>query len=192
MIALFPIQDIEQKELFFKLSNAFSLSESIDVGQKVSGIYAIFNKNTCLYVGMSTNLPSRIATHLRGKYSECTHIQIHIPQENGFADFYGRSDESKKQILINNEKALMAMLNPIDNLIIDMDFKLNEEEIFENLESANNEIKIVDVVGFGSHLYLRFDPNHEILETDELTNICCSLDVMDNENMANILWGARL
>ncbi len=66
------ILDIDQKELYFKLVEIFNL-ESI-VRYRYSGVYAIYKNTKCLYIGMSTNFASRIATHLRGKYRKATTI----------------------------------------------------------------------------------------------------------------------
>lgn len=124
MFLHFSIQDLEQKELFYKLSNAFSLAS--DAQKKLEGLYAIFRENQCYYVGYSQNMASRLATHIRGKYSSFTHIYIFTPELfDGFMDFYERSAESRKEILMNNEKELMASLKPIENLAIDMDFSLD-------------------------------------------------------------------
>jgi hypothetical protein len=142
MITLFSIQNVEQKELFFKLSNAFSLRENAVLGRKVSGLYAIFQDGVCHYVGLSTNLPSRLATHLRGKYSSCAAIQVYLPEENGFSDFYERNESERKEILSLNEKALMALLKPVDNIDIDMDFKLEEKYSFEGFSEESSTIPI--------------------------------------------------
>jgi hypothetical protein len=145
MITLFSIQNVEQKELFFKLSNAFSLRENTVLSRKVSGLYAIFKNDICLYVGLSTNLPSRLATHLRGKYSSCTTIRVYLPEENGFPDFYERNEPARKEILSLNEKALMAYLKPIDNLDIDMDFQLEYKYKFNSLDCDDFLISIIQV-----------------------------------------------
>jgi hypothetical protein len=145
MITLFSIQDLEQKELFFKLSNAFSLRENAVLSRKVSGLYAIFQDGVCHYVGLSTNLPSRLATHLRGKYASCTTIRVYLPEENGFPDFYERNESARKEILSLNEKALMAYLKPVDNLNIDMDFKLEKGYRFYGLDHVDLEININEI-----------------------------------------------
>lgn len=123
----FSIQDVEQKELFFKLSNALSLADSFpsDKG-KHAGIYSISKKGIVVYVGYSQNLASRLATHIRGKYSGETKILLFSPLDHGFSDFYSRNTISRKAILENNEKELMAALKPTENINIDMDFKLDE------------------------------------------------------------------
>ena len=61
-------QEFNQKVLYFKLNNTFNLQVDSELNHKFSGIYAIFKDDICLYVGQSSNLASRIATHLKGKY----------------------------------------------------------------------------------------------------------------------------
>lgn len=120
--------DKNQEWLYFKLNNAFNMDTDEPKNIKHIGIYAIFNGDTCLYVGQSKNIASRVATHLRGKYKNSTQIQVWDIREFGFSDYDGRSSESKKIILDNAEKYVMQSLKPIDNIDIDMDFILSEDE----------------------------------------------------------------
>lgn len=41
------------------------LNQSISVGKTLAGIYVLFNRSRVLYVGQSTNVFTRVATHLR-------------------------------------------------------------------------------------------------------------------------------
>lgn len=125
--------ELEQKALYFKLNNAFNMNYATEENIKIVGIYAIYSNNTCLYVGQSKNIASRIATHLRGKYQNSTDIYIWDIEELGFADFKKRDQKSREQILNNAEKYIMSILKPIDNIDIDMDIKIKEDEkpIFE-------------------------------------------------------------
>ncbi len=120
--------ELEQKALYFKLNNAFNMSYATEENIKIVGIYAIYSNNTCLYVGQSKNIASRIATHLRGKYQNSTDIYIWDIEELGFADFKKRDQKSREQILNNAEKHIMSILKPIDNIDIDMDIKIKEDE----------------------------------------------------------------
>lgn len=120
--------EFEQKELYFKIHNALNMNIKGELNRKIIGVYAIFKKKNCLYVGQSKNLASRIATHLRGKYKEATEIFLFDIQEVGFDDFLKRSKDSQKAILDNAEKYLMKLLKPIDNIDIDMDFNLDDKE----------------------------------------------------------------
>ena len=120
--------ELEQKALYFKLNNAFNMSYTTEENIKIVGIYAIYSNNTCLYVGQSKNIASRIATHLRGKYQNSTDIYIWDIEELGFSDFKKRSQKSREQILNNAEKYIMSILKPIDNIDIDMDIKIKEDE----------------------------------------------------------------
>ena len=59
----------EQKELFYQLKPLFG-------DENLMGLYAIYQGDLCVYVGQSKNMASRLATHLSGKYKECTRIEI--------------------------------------------------------------------------------------------------------------------
>lgn len=121
-------QEFNQKVLYFKLNNTFNLQIDSELNHKIFGIYAIFKDNICLYVGQSSNLASRVATHLKGKYNSATDIFIWNVENIGFSDFKSRNKESQKSILDNCEKYVMSKLKPIENITIDMDFKLTEDE----------------------------------------------------------------
>ena len=120
-------QEFNQKVLYFKLNNTFNLQIDSELNHKIFGIYAIFKDNICLYVGQSSNLASRVATHLKGKYNSATDIFIWNVENIGFSDFKSRNKESQKSILDNCEKYVMSKLKPIENIAIDMDFKLTED-----------------------------------------------------------------
>lgn len=127
-IEIHNYEELEQKALYFKLNNAFNMNYATEENIKIVGIYAIYSNNTCLYVGQSKNIASRIATHLRGKYQNSTDIYIWDIEELGFYDFKKRSQKSREQILNNAEKYIMSILKPIDNIDIDMDIKIKEDE----------------------------------------------------------------
>ena len=90
-----------QKELFFQLNS----SMTIEKDNKISGVYAIYKSDVCLYVGQSSNIASRLATHLSGKYADSDKIFI----------FESTNDED----LIITEKYLIQKLQPIDNPLIE-------------------------------------------------------------------------
>ena len=121
-------KDFEQKVLYFKLNNVLNLQEHNELNRKIAGVYAIFKDDICLYVGQSINLASRIATHLKGKYETSTELYLWNVENIGFSDFYERSKDIQKIILDNCEKYLMSKLKPIENLLIDMNFTLDENK----------------------------------------------------------------
>lgn len=121
-------KDFEQKVLYFKLNNVLNLQEHNELNRKIAGVYAIFKDDICLYVGQSINMASRIATHLKGKYETSTELYLWNVENIGFSDFYERSKDSQKIILDNCEKYLMSKLKPIENLLIDMNFTLDENK----------------------------------------------------------------
>lgn len=127
-IEIHNYDELEQKALYFKLNNAFNMEYSTEENIKLTGVYAIYNGDTCLYVGQSKNLASRIATHLRGKYKKATDIHIWDVESIGFEDFAKRSQSAKEIILNNCEKYLMSLLKPVDNLAIDMDIVIFDNQ----------------------------------------------------------------
>lgn len=140
MLAHFSIQDIEQKELFFKISNSLSLlNRDMLKNGKMSGLYLIIKDKYPVYAGQSKNIASRLATHLRGKYQECDYIVIFPVTINGFPDFYDRDESSQNDILLANEKLLMSTFKPTENIMIDMDFSLDEEKSMEWSSLINTE-----------------------------------------------------
>lgn len=126
MTCKFSINNISQKDLYFKLNSLFSIEKQ--KSETLVGIYAIYQNNICLYVGQSTNLASRIATHISGKYKESDYIYIIDIREIGFDDFEERNKESQKAILDNCEKYFIALLKPIENIIADFAFTLSKKE----------------------------------------------------------------
>lgn len=148
MLAHFSIQDLEQKELFFKISNCLSLLDSeLFKSGKMAGLYLIIKDNYPVYAGQSKNIASRIATHLRGKYKECDYVMIFPMVTNGFHDFYERTEQSKNDILLANEKLLMSTFKPTENIMIDMDFKLEESQSMEwklLIKSAPDSVKTIE------------------------------------------------
>lgn len=116
-------KEFEQKVLYFKLNNCLNLNTHVELSYKVAGIYAIYKDDVCLYVGQSRNLASRLATHLKGKYENCTNIYAWDIEDIGFSTYREEEKEYQQLILENSEKHLMTVLKPIENLDIDMSFK---------------------------------------------------------------------
>lgn len=103
---------LEQKELFFDLKSKMNK-------EYTSGWYVIFKEDVCLYVGQSKNLPSRLATHLKGKYETADKILI-----------YQRYDDNDE--LLNTEKYLINLFKPIENLLVDFSEKIERDDICES------------------------------------------------------------
>ena len=101
-------KNMEQKELFFQIDSEFKKVNS----SKLSGIYAIYKDDLCLYVGQSKNIASRIATHLSGKYKKCSKVLIFSTVD---------SDDN----LIPLEKFVIQQLKPIENVLADYTEKIN-------------------------------------------------------------------
>lgn len=90
-----------QKDLYFALNRAMQNEGT----QKIRGVYVIFKNDICLYVGQSENIPSRLATHMCGKYETATRIIV-------FEDI----DEAD---LIESEKYMIKEYKPIENILAD-------------------------------------------------------------------------
>lgn len=97
----------DQKKLYFKINNHFE--------EKASGLYAIYKDSICLYVGQSSNLASRIATHLKGKYEECDMIEVYV-------------DTEEIGELIQYEKQMIQKLKPIENVLADYSEEIDIED----------------------------------------------------------------
>ena len=156
-----------QKKLYFQIDSEFKKSDYED--NKIPGIYAIFKDDLCLYVGQSKNIASRIATHLSGKYKECSKILI-----------YPTVDPDDD--LIELEKFVMQELEPTENLLIDFTEKLDHSLFAE-----------------GTIMYAIENPHHtfDILQDSEFTIINTKfdlfiecemhLDLYDNYNVFDFL-----
>lgn len=125
MLCKFNVGECDQKQLYFKICNVLSLERK---DTTITGIYAIYKNDICLYVGQSKNLASRISTHLSGKYKEADFIYMVDVEQIGFGDYRNRCEKSKKSILDNCEKYLIKLLKPIENIIADFNFQLPIEQ----------------------------------------------------------------
>jgi hypothetical protein len=122
----------EQKELYFQLS---SIVNDANYGTgKVPAVYAIYKGETCFYVGQSGNISSRLATHLNGKFKNATKILI-------FMDGEGNGEKA----LLENEKYLIRLLNPIENILVNNDDPLDSSLLFYQFKDLNASTKL----GFG-------------------------------------------
>ncbi len=110
MFALFE-KEQEQKDLFFQLKQYMQYDK-----QKLAGIYAIFKDDICLYVGQSKNIPSRLATHLNGKYKIADTIFV----------FH---DDADIDDLLPSEKYLIKHLKPIENVLVNFTEDIETSEL---------------------------------------------------------------
>jgi hypothetical protein len=150
-------ESFTQKQLYFKLNNAFNMNLLSEENHKIAGVYAIYKDDICLYVGQSKNCASRLATHLKGKYETATDIHIWDVNKIGFSDFYDRDIDTQKTILDNCEKWLMTKLKPIENLLIDMSFELEDSKTpnicFESNASVTIDMNEFDIKIFDESYY---------------------------------------
>lgn len=110
----------ESKEIYFALSNSFQLANPlISKTYKIAGLYAIYAKDICLYAGQSKNIPSRLSTHLTGRYNIADRVDVYFICQDAFSDFYERSKKIQTIVLEINEKKLINLLNPTENIIVD-------------------------------------------------------------------------
>lgn len=139
----------KQKELYFQLDYEFKKTE---YEEKLSGIYAIFKDDICLYVGQSKNMSSRIATHLSGKYKDSSRILIFPTIDN-------------QDDLVALEKYTMQLFQPIENILIDFSESINKEDFAEG--SIVYELDRCDC----------FNEEFNILRASEFTIINNSIDI---------------
>ena len=169
-IEIHNYEECKQDALYYKLNSAFSLDSESGLSEKIKGVYAIYNKDTCLYVGQSKNIASRIATHLRGKYETATDVFMWNVEHIGFSNFMDRQADNKKYILDNCEQYLMGKLKPIDNLLINMDKNIPLDEqptiCFESNADITMNIMKHSLVITDSYSYL-------------IDEICVSIDYLD-------------
>lgn len=141
MILNFPIHDLDSKGLYFKLGNAFQLSDETYHSKqyKFAGLYAIYKNDVCLYVGQSQNLCSRISTHLTGRYASADRIDFFMAVANGFDDFYNRGKTARKNILETNELKLINELKPTENIIVDRELDCDDKQLFSCIRAKHDE-----------------------------------------------------
>lgn len=140
MFSTFNIEGLDQRQLFYKLRSAFSLLDFQVDSDRKAGIYAIFTDDICNYIGMSQNLASRLSQHLSAKYESCTEVLIFDPCQNGFDDFFDWNEEARKAILGVNEKEMMTIFKPTENLAFSMDFVLSEDESMAQHYGPGSEV----------------------------------------------------
>jgi len=139
MLANFEIPE-SSKDLYFKLNNAFQLTDyPCSDTRRFAGIYVIYMKEVCYYVGQSLNLPSRISTHITGKYAQADEIHFYMPSEYAFSDFYERNRDSQKAILENNEGHCLNLFKPIENILVDRDEALEDKYLFTHFHQPTDE-----------------------------------------------------
>lgn len=160
MLSMFD-QPEDSKEFYFRLNNSFRLAGDClySSSGSISGIYAIFKKGVCYYVGQSGNVASRLATHLSGKYIECDEVKIFIPEDACFSDFYERDKPSQKAILLNNEQYCINWLKPIENIIVS-DHKDFEAELLFNrfqIDGDNHHLPCFTVLKDDAYLTVIHD-----------------------------------
>ena len=131
MLASFVVPE-DSKSLYFYLSNSFNLSADVlrSRSYRHGGVYVIFKKSICYYVGQSLNLASRLSTHLTGKYSEADEVRLFLPGSNDFLDFYERSKQLQKEILENNECFAINHFVPIENIMVERDKEVPQKNLF--------------------------------------------------------------
>lgn len=181
MFASFSIYDIEQKKLYFKLKSSFEL---LDINSTI-GLYSIHKNGLCLYVGQSKNIPSRIATHIKGKYANADEINFYLAINNGYKDINDMQNDIVNKILLSNEMLMIKELKPIENIIADYDFELPENNQFyyfsdkdfkqSCLQITMDKLNIVicknDEVQYSATTFMCNDNSYLKIAIDELIEI---------------------
>lgn len=139
-------RDIAPKNLYFKLNSSLQINyiEHQSSTVKFAGLYAIYKNNICYYVGQSQNLASRLSQHISGKYSTSDKIILFLAKGNGFDTFDEHSKEARRGCLENNEKLLINILNPVENLLTPDDgFYIPENQMFNMFKSLLSDDEII-------------------------------------------------
>ncbi len=131
MLAVFDKPETS-KHLYFNLNNALHLANPpCSKTYKMAGVYAIYKDDVCYYVGQSKNLPSRIATHIMGKYAVADKIDVYFIGDSNYYNFYLNTKSGQSEILKINEQFLILRKKPIENILVfdtdvDQDYLSNE------------------------------------------------------------------
>lgn len=142
----------EPKHLYFNINNALHLGNPpFSPTYKIAGLYAIYKADICYYVGQSKNLPSRIATHLTGKYESADRVDLFYIGENNFGGFYEKRTKSEqKNILENNENWLIQKLQPVENIYV-QGFEGSSDQLCDHFGDV---ISGEDILCSDSQIYL--------------------------------------
>ena len=165
MFSYFTKSD-NQRDLFYQIKNEFEKCDTI-----MQGWYIIFKDDICVYVGQSKNLPSRIATHLKGKYENCDTILV----------FENYEVDEKLDI---TEQYLMNIFKPLENKLVDFSKKINYEEIAEcNIYFANEDPNIEGsitekIIKYSNFSILNYKRNI-FIENETI------LDLYENNSLSN-------
>lgn len=137
MIASFDRPETS-KEIYFALSNSFQLANPLkSPTYKIAGLYALYKGDVCLYVGQSKNVPSRLSTHLTGRYECATRLEVYFVCECVFEGFWSEDKVNQKKILENNENHLINKLKPTENIMVDRG-QIKNKDLFLRLFEDNN------------------------------------------------------
>jgi len=101
--------------LFCALSLAqFGRCKAATHATRHPGIYAIYNKFRCYYVGYSFNLANRVKQHLQGQYSHVDQFRLWgLPAGDHIII------DAHRPYFITEEQRAIAELKPVENLEID-------------------------------------------------------------------------
>jgi len=170
MILNFTKSELQTK-LFYQLRSAFDLTETYS-GGSYPGVYLIYKGDVCVYVGQSKNIPSRLSTHLSGKYKNCDYIKVLSPYSNGFEVYDELVESDKKLILEENEKTLIKKAMPVENIIADYNHKDDDQLLFASLKSHEDADWSLcpDIVLHNTDSSISFSEFY--FYTDEIASVC--------------------
>lgn len=159
------------KDWYFKISGALNFSYPMKSDDhKVAGLYAIYKNNICLYVGQSKNIPSRLSTHLTGRYEVCDDIRIfYVCEEEHFEGFYSWSSKEQTQVLESNEAKLINILKPTENIMVNREADINEDDLFYHIQSLDHESD-------HRHSMQILLSKHYVTAIDDLYGVCEGMD----------------
>ena len=139
----------EQKELYFQLKSIIDNNST-----KARGIYAIFQDDLCVYVGQSKNISSRTATHLKGRYHNCTSVKLWLDYED-------------MEDLIPSEKFAIQQLKPTENIIADYSEKIDKDLLIERFIQFKPSSYDYRIMNFKYNLFVSDSECNENLYSNE-------------------------
>ena len=141
-----------QKELFSQLNHSMIIESD---EKTIKGVYIIFKNNVCVYVGQSSNVANRLATHLSGKYKNANEIFVFVPEY--------------EEDLIITEKYCIQKLQPIENLRVDFDERISIDDIFAIFHdyekgAYENMLEFYDfkIKNDDENIFITTDPNENV------------------------------
>lgn len=134
----FSKEEIEHKNyryLYNTLNKSISIIMNGSINCKYYGIYFIYNDNEeVVYIGKTTNISSRLTTHIRGKYKNANMIK--------FANIMYLEKESLDDI----ERFYIQTIKPIDNILVEQSYSQSTVKSFLFNDDIYFPLRVPDLI----------------------------------------------